>query len=256
MIQLFGISIPVFNYTSQVIPAILMTWIQAKIEHFMEKRIPESLHMIVIPTILLAVLVPLYAAVVGPAGNYISIGMAQVVTWLEDINPIITGAVIAGIWNILIMFGVHWAPNTMVIIPEIAKKGFSPLIAYGANANFGMAGAALAISLKTKNKQLKSFSVTAIASVMFSGIVEPAIYGLGVKYKTPLAAGCIGAALGGAFMGAFHVVGYAFVFGGITTIPAFAGATLWAYVTGLAISFIAGMVLTFVFGIKDPEAQM
>ncbi len=256
LIQLFGISIPVFNYTSQVIPAILMTWIQAKIEHFMEKRIPESLHMIVIPTILLAVLVPLYAAVVGPAGNYISIGMAQVVTWLEDINPIITGAVIAGIWNILIMFGVHWAPNTMVIIPEIAKKGFSPLIAYGANANFGMAGAALAISLKTKNKQLKSFSVTAIASVMFSGIVEPAIYGLGVKYKTPLAAGCIGAALGGAFMGAFHVVGYAFVFGGITTIPAFAGATLWAYVTGLAISFIAGMVLTFVFGIKDPEAQM
>nr|WP_288452174.1 PTS transporter subunit EIIC [uncultured Anaerostipes sp.] len=256
LISLFGVSIPVFNYTSQVIPAIVTTWIQSKIEHFMKRKIPESLHMILIPTVLLAVLVPLYAALIGPAGNYISIGMAQVVTWLENINPIITGAVIGGIWNILIMFGVHWAPNTMVIIPEIAKKGYSPLIAYGANANFGMAGSAFAVFLKSRNKELKGFSITAIASVMFSGIVEPAIYGLGVKYKTPLAAGCMGAALGGAFMGAFHVVGYSFVFGGITTIPAFAGATLWAYVIGLAISFVAGMVLTFVFGIKDPEAQM
>lgn len=256
LITLFGISIPVFNYTSQVIPAIVTTWVQAKMEHFMEKKIPTSLHMIVIPTILLFVLVPLYAAIIGPAGNYISIGMAQVVTWLENINPIITGAVIGGIWNILIMFGVHWAPNTMVIIPEIAKKGYSPLIAYGATANFGMAGAALAVFLKSKNKELKTFSITAIASVMFSGIVEPAIYGLGVKYKTPLIAGCLGAALGGAFMGIFHTVGYAFVFGGLTTIPAFAGETLWAYIVGLAISFIAGMILTLILGIKDPEAQM
>lgn len=256
LITLFGISIPVFNYTGQVIPAILTTWVQSKMEHFMEKKIPVSLHGIAIPTILLFVLVPLYAAVIGPVGNYISIGMAQVVTWLEEINPIVTGAVIGGIWNILIMFGVHWAPNTMVVIPEIAKKGYSPLIAYAATANFGMAGAALAIFLRSKNRELKNFSITAIASVMFSGIVEPAIYGLGVKYKTPLAAGCLGAALGGAFMGIFHTVGYAFVFGGLTTIPAFAGETLWAYIVGLAVSFIAGMILTLVFGVKDPEAQM
>ncbi|MDD3746796.1 MAG: PTS transporter subunit EIIC [Anaerostipes sp.] len=256
LIQLFGVSIPVFNYTGQVIPAIITTWVQSKIEHFMEKRIPTSLHMIIIPTVLLFILVPLYAAMIGPAGNFISIGMAQIVNWLENINPIITGGVIGGIWNILIMFGVHWAPNTMVVIPEIAAKGYSPLIAYCATANFGMAGAALAVFLKSKNKEIKNFSITAIASVMFSGIVEPAIYGLGVKYKTPLVAGCIGAALGGAFMGIFHTVGYAFVFGGLTTIPAFAGTTLWSYVVGLVISFVAGMVLTFVFGIKDPEAQM
>ena len=66
----------------------------------------------------------------------------------------------------------------------------------------------------------------------------------------------MGAALGGAFMGAFGVVGYAFVFGGLTTIPAFAGPTLWAYVVGLAIAFVGGMILTWIFGIKDPEAEM
>ncbi|MFD1385994.1 PTS transporter subunit EIIC [Oceanobacillus oncorhynchi subsp. oncorhynchi] len=251
-----GISIPVFNYTSQIIPAILTTWLQSKMEHFMKKKLPNSLHMIVIPTILLLVLVPVAAGIFGPLGNYLSIGVANVIDWFTGANQIITGAFIGGIWNILILFGVHWAPNTMVIIPEIASNGYSAFIAYGANANFGMAGAALAIFLRTRSKKLKGFSLTAMTSVFLSGIVEPAIYGLGVKFKSPLVAGCIGAALGGAFMGAFNVVGYAFIFGGLTTIPAFAGPTLWAYIVGLAISFFGGMILTLIFGVKDPEAEM
>lgn len=104
--------------------------------------------------------------------------------------------------------------------------------------------------------ELKGLSGTAMVSVFLSGIVEPAIYGLGIRFKTPLVAGCLGAALGGAFMGAFNVVGNAFVFGGLTTIPAFAGPTLWAYIVGLAIAFFGGMVLTLLFGIKDTEAEM
>ncbi|MDH6368147.1 MULTISPECIES: PTS transporter subunit EIIC [unclassified Breznakia] len=256
MIDLYGISMPVFNYTSQVIPAIVMVWIQSKMEAFMVEKIPTSLHMIVNPTILMLVLVPLTIGVIGPIGNYVSIGVAQSVEFIASVNPILTGAFIGGIWNVLIMFGIHWAPNTMVVIPEIARTGSSALIAYAANSNFGMSGAAFAIFLKSKNKKLRNFSLTAITSVMLSGIVEPAIYGIGVKYKTPLIAGCLGAALGGAFMGMFGVVGNAFVFGGLTTIPAFAGATLWAYVVGLLISFVAGMVLTFIIGVKDPEAEI
>src|SRR5699024_8781601 len=117
-------------------------------------------------------------------------------------------------------------------------------------------GAAFAIFLLSRNRELKSYSLTAITSVFLSGIVEPAIYGLGVRFKSPLVAGCLGAALGGAFMGMFKVVGNAFVFGGLTTIPAFAGPTLWAYVIGLAISFFSGMILTMMFGVKDPKAEM
>lgn len=255
-ITFLGIAIPVFNYTSQIIPAILTTWLQSKMELFMKKKIPNSLHMIVIPTVLLFVLVPVAAGIFGPLGNYLSIGIANGVGWLSNINQVITGAVVGGIWNILILFGVHWAPNTMVVIPEVAKTGHSAFIAYAANANFGMAGAAFAIFLKSRNRKLKNFSLTAITSVFLSGIVEPAIYGLGVKFKSPLVAGCLGAAIGGAFMGIFHVIGNAFVFGGLTTIPAFAGPTLWAYIVGLVISFAGGLAFTLLFGVKDPEAEM
>ncbi|MBF7138945.1 PTS transporter subunit EIIC [Pediococcus pentosaceus] len=251
IVHYMGIPLPIFDYTSQVIPAIVATWLQSKLEHFMKRTVPSSLQMIVVPTVLLFIMVSLAAILIGPAGMYLSVGMAEFVNWLMGINTILSGAIIAAIWNILIMFGIHWAPNTMIVIPEIAKTGKSSIIAYSANANFGMAGAALAVFFKTKNKSLKNFSLTAITSVMLSGIVEPAIYGLGVKYRTPLITGCIGAALGGAFMGAFHVTGNAFVFGGLTTIPAFAGTTLWAYIVGLIISFFASLILQLLIGIKD-----
>ena len=118
-----------------------------------------------------------------------------------------------------------------------------------------MAGAAFAILLRSRNGELRTFSLSAMVSVFLSGMVEPAIYGLGVKYRSPLVAGCIGAACGGAFMGLYQCVGHSFTFGGLTTIPAFAGPTLVPYVTGLGISCVAGRVLTFLFGIKDAEAE-
>lgn len=250
-IDFLGFPIIVFNYTGQILHAVVAVYIQAKLENFMKEKIPNSLHTIFIPMILLFIMIPLTMGIIGPTGNYISIYIAKLVEKILSINSIISGAVLAGIWNILIMFGVHWAANTTVVIPTIALTGKSSIIAYGANANFGMAGAAFAIFLKSKNKELKNFSLSAITSVFLSGIVEPAIYGLGVKFKTPLIAGCLGAALGGAFMGAFKVVGYAFVFGGLTTIPAFAGPTLWAYIIGLFISFFSGIILTFIFGYKE-----
>ncbi|STY44565.1 EIIBCA-Bgl [Listeria grayi] len=37
-ITFLGIAIPVFNYTSQIIPAILTTWLQSKMELFMKKK--------------------------------------------------------------------------------------------------------------------------------------------------------------------------------------------------------------------------
>src|SRR5699024_5969240 len=76
LVTFMGISIPVFNYTSQVIPAILITWIQSLLERFMKRKLPNSLYMIVIPTVLLFVLVPITAGIIGPLGNYLSISIA------------------------------------------------------------------------------------------------------------------------------------------------------------------------------------
>lgn len=38
-VEFLGISIPVFNYTSQIIPAIIMTWLQSQMEHLDRKSV-------------------------------------------------------------------------------------------------------------------------------------------------------------------------------------------------------------------------
>ena len=123
--------------------------------------------MILIPTVLLFVLVPVTASIFGPLGNYISIGIAGFVNYLAGINQIITGAITGGIWNIFDHVWCSLGTKYHGYYSEIASTGHSPFIAYGATANFGMAGAAFAVFLRSKNTKLRNFSLTAITSVFF-----------------------------------------------------------------------------------------
>jgi PTS system beta-glucosides-specific IIC component len=117
-----------------------------------------------------------------------------------------------------------------------------------------MAGATFGVFLRTKDQKMKQFSLSALLSIFFAGITEPAIYGVGLKYKKPIAAAFVGGAIGGAFMGGMGVKAYAFVFGGLTTIPAFAGPTLVWYVIGLAICFVVSAIVMVIMGVDDTEA--
>ncbi|MDD3746792.1 MAG: beta-glucoside-specific PTS transporter subunit IIABC [Anaerostipes sp.] len=253
IVHFMGIPVLMVQYTGSVIPAICAIFVQSKIEKRLKIIIPQSLHLILIPAISLFLMVPLTAIVFGPVGVGLGVGIAKVVKLILNLNGWISGAFISGIWNILIMFGIHWAVNTTIVIPNIALTGHSRIIALAAGANFGMAGACLGVWIKTKDKELKGYTISAIMSIFLSGIVEPALYGVGLKYKRPLITGIIASALGGAVMGGMGVVGYAFVFGGITTIPAFMGPKILWYVVGLLTSFVMGTVLTVLFGFEKKK---
>ncbi|GAJ26227.1 PTS system, glucose-specific IIC component [Liquorilactobacillus sucicola DSM 21376 = JCM 15457] len=101
---------------------------------------------------------------------------------------------------------------------------------------------------------MKAYSISALLSIFFAGITEPAIYGIGVKYKKPLIGAVIGGAVGGAFIGGLHVKAFAFVFGGLTTLPAFVGSTFVSYIIGLVICFAVALIVTLVIGIDEVES--
>ena len=136
-------------------------------------------------------MVPLTAGVVGPLGVYLGNGIASIVNTLINFNGWIAGAVVGGCWNILVVFGIHWAVNP-VMIQNIGVMGYDYIVPLTAATNFGMAGATFGTFLKTKDQKMKQFSMSALLSIFFAGITEPAIYGVGVKYKKPLVAAVIG----------------------------------------------------------------
>ena len=248
----FGVPIVLMNYSSTVIPAVLSIFIYSKLEKLLYKIIPTAVHLCFVPLISLLVMVPLTAGVVGPLGVYLGNWIAWAVNALIGVNGWIAGAVVGGCWNILVVFGIHWAVNP-VMIQNISVAGFDYIVPFTAATNFGMAGATFGTFLKTKDQKMKQFSMSALLSIFFAGITEPAIYGVGVKYKKPLVAAFVGGALGGAFMGGMGVKAYAFVFGGLTTIPAFAGATLVYYIIGLAICFFTAVAVMLILGVDEKE---
>lgn len=250
-----GLPIVLMSYSSTVIPAIMAIYLYSHLERFLNKVIPVTLQLCFVPLISLVIMVPLTAGIVGPLGVYLGNGIAALVNTLINFNGWIAGAVVGGFWNILVIFGIHWAVNP-VMIQNISVMGFDYIVPFTCATNFGMAGATFGTFLKTKDQKMKQFSISALLSIFFAGITEPAIYGVGVKYKKPLIAAFIGGAIGGAFMGGMGVKAFAFVFGGLTTIPAFAGETLIYYVIGLAICFGVSTIVMLFLGLDEEKTEV
>lgn len=252
MTNFFGIPVVLMTYSSTVIPSILAVWFYSYLERFLKKYIPESLQLIFVPLISFVVVVPLTMIVFGPFGVYVGKGIAGAINWLLNKNGFITGAFIGGIWNVFVVFGLQWAVNPMMI-NNISTLGYDYIVPLTGAANFGQAGAAFGVFLKTKNKKTKSLAGSALASIFLAGITEPTIYGISIPLKRPFIASIIGGACGGAFMGMFHTKALAFVFGGLTTLPAFVSNTFVYYVLGLLICFVVSTIATIILGFEDPK---
>ncbi len=251
----FGIPIVMMTYTSTVIPAILSIWCLSYLERFLKKYIIENLQLVFVPMLSLLIMVPITAGIFGPFGVYIGEGLSSAISWLMNSNGWIPGALVGGAWNIFVIFGLQWAVNP-VMIQNISRLGYDYIVPLTAAANFGMAGATLGTFFKTKDKKMKTYSISALLSIFFAGITEPSIYGVGIKYKRPLVSAVLGGAVGGAFIGGMHVKAFAFVFGGLTTLPAFVGETFISYLIGLALCFGVSLVSTLIIGIDEKNAPV
>lgn len=245
-----GIPVVLMQYTSTVMPAILGIFFYSFVEKFLKKYIRENMQLVFVPLLSLVITVPLTLMVFGPAGVYLGEGLAAAITWMMDINGPISGAIIAGGWNILVIFGIQWAVNP-VMISNISAYGFDRIVPLTGAANFGMAGAALGVFLRSKRSKTRSISGSAFASILLAGVTEPTVYGIAIPLKKPFVAACIGAAAGGAVMGFAQVKAIAFVFGSLTTLPAFISGTFFWYLAGLAVSLVVAMITTLVSGFDE-----
>jgi PTS system beta-glucosides-specific IIC component len=245
-----GIPVILMTYSSTVIPSILAVWVYSYLEKFLEKYIWKSVQIIFVPLISLVIIVPLTVILFGPFGVYAGEGIANGINWLSESNGWITGLVVGGVWNVFVVFGLQWAVNP-IMISNISTLGFDKIVPLTAAANFGMAGATLGVIIKTRSKKMRSFSLSALLSIFFAGITEPAIYGVAMKLKRPFIAAIIGGAVGGAYIGGTGVISHAFVFGGLTTLPAFVGDTFIHYIIGLLICFVVSAIAAVILGFKD-----
>jgi len=252
----FGIPVTMMSYTSTVIPIILAVWVMSYVEKFFNRYVHESVKNFVTPLIALVTIVPLTLIVFGPIGVTSGDLIAAFILKVLAFNPILAGAFIAGVWQILVLFGIHWGV-VPIFINNIATKGYDYIKPATAPAIFAQAGASFGVMLRSKNKKLKTLAGSTGITALF-GITEPAVYGVTLRLKRPFIAAVISAAVGGGIVGHFGSVAVASGPPGLLTLPVFIGDSMTAFyglLIGVGVSFFLSMVLTYILGFEDDPIE-
>ena len=244
-------------YTSSVIPIILAVFVQSYVERFFKKVIPSFLQIICVPLAVFLVMAPVTFIAIGPIGTIIGDLLGKGYNGIYGFSPIIAGAVMGGLWQVFVMFGMHWGfvPIMMLNLSQ-AGGGVDTMAPMLLPAVLAQGGAALAVFFMTKNVKLKGLALSSSITSIF-GITEPTVYGVTLPLKRPFIAACIGGAVGGAFIGFSHVQNYTFGLISLLSLPGFIPqdtkdmSGMIAAIIGTAIAAVISFILTFILKFDD-----
>lgn len=248
--DLFGIPIREVTYPSSVIPIIMAVGLQHYVERPLEKYLPNAIKGFLKPMITLTVVTPITFLVFGPLGSMIGEALAGVYALLYNLSPIAAGVIFGLIWQPMVVFGLQWG-LVPVIIDNISTLGMDSILPLLGPAVMGQAGAALAVSILTKDKELKSISMSGSITAI-QGITEPVLYGVTVPLKRPMIAACIAGAIGGGIVGTSSASAVSFAFPSMVTLVVYFGEGFWTFLIAMVIGFILGFVLTLIIRFEEP----
>lgn len=247
-VSLFGIPIYATSYGSSIFPMIITMAICAPVEKFIAKHVPASLRYVFEPTLTIIIMAPIMLWVLAPLGAIFGSYLSAAIVWIYNTLGFVGTAVLAALYPLLIMTGMHTATSPY-IISSLSSLGFEPLVLPAMFiSNFNQGAANLAVGIKAKDKQIKSNALSCAITVFVGGVTEPSIFGVSVPLKTPLYASMIGGLAGGTVLGLLKVCVYTLpASGGIFGFPAFIGGERGLMNLGLLIGSLAvGMIITFV----------
>lgn len=243
---LFGlVPVPVFNYAGTVIPIIFSVLALSYIFKWVDAVLPEVLRTVFTPTISLFLAGLLALTVIGPIGIHAGNLLADGVSWLFSISPILAGVIVGAIRPIAILTGLHHA-MTPIALQNFANQGYDMLMPMMFMANMAITGATAAMYFKASDKQEKSIIVSAAVSGLL-GITEPALFGVLTKYKKAFVAATIGSSLASALIAAFGVRIYGYILSSIFSLPAYIGQYFIFAVLGIIMAIGVSFMIAYIF---------
>ncbi|HDH1518424.1 TPA: PTS beta-glucoside transporter subunit IIABC [Klebsiella quasipneumoniae subsp. similipneumoniae] len=252
-----GIPVTFINYSSSVIPIILASWVCCWLERKSNALLPSSMKNFFTPAICLAIVVPLTFLLIGPLATWLSHLLAQGYQIIYAVAPWLAGAAMGALWQVCVIFGLHWGLIPLMI-NNLTVLGHDSMLPMLLPAVMGQVGAVLGILLKTRDARQKVLAGSAFSAGIF-GITEPAIYGLTLPLRRPFIFGCVAGAIGGAIVGFSNAHVYSFGFGNIFTVaqmipPQGLDSTVWGGVVGIFAALIISCGLTFFAGLPRASA--
>ena len=256
-IRVFGIPITNASYSSSVLPIILIVWFLSYVEPIADRISPKPIKFFTKPLISIIVTGFVGLVVIGPIGTIISNLIASGVHTLNQYASWLVPALVGTLTPLLVMTGTHYG-LVPIGINNRMTIGYDTLIYPGMlGSNVAQGGAALAVAFKSKKSEIKQLASSAgITGVC--GITEPALYGVNLRYKTPLYAAMLGGGISGFIMGLLNVKNYTGGSPGFLTLPSYLGGDslndFYFACMGAGISLVISFVASYIL-YKDPVEE-
>ncbi|MGX7190401.1 beta-glucoside-specific PTS transporter subunit IIABC [Enterococcus lactis] len=255
-ITFLGIPVILMNYGSSVIPIVVSTFFGSKLEKSLARIIPGILKSFLVPFLTVIIMVPLTFIIIGPIATWAGDLLGEFVLTIYNFSPIVAGIAGGAIWQVLVMFGLHWG-IIPIAINNISVLGYDPVMVLGQATPFATAGAVLAVIIKSRNVSVRAIGIPAFISSLF-GVSEPSLYGVTLPRKKPFIATLISASVGGLIMGIFGTKSFIMGGMGIFSLPNYIspesgiGSGFYGYVIAIVVAFVLSFILTLTF-LYDPK---
>lgn len=255
----YGIPAPNVAYNAQIIPILLVVFVQSYVEKFFRKIIPNAIRVFGIPLATLIVMLPLTFCALGPAGYYIGSAMSSAVHWLYSVAGPIETMIFGALGAFLLAFGISrpiFFASLSVFMTEGVEFAFMPIAMV--LTNWVTMGIALGYIIKSKSADKKQVGVTSLAANALGGVSEPILFGIIIPEKKTYLPVIISGALSGLFVGIMKVGYYQFGPSNFLNVLGFIGGEGNNFIYGCiasAIAFISAFVLMLVLYRENSSAN-
>ena len=254
-LHIFGLGVDLVGFQGGIIVALLMGLVTAKLDIFFERKVPEVIRLLVSPLLTTLVSSFLLFLLIGPIGRGLASGITNVLVWMTRNLGIFGYAAFSGVQQLIVITGLHHVFGAIEsqLLVDTGRNFLNPLMSV---AIIAQGGAVLGYMVRNmKDAKAKELCIPSFVSVLF-GITEPALFGVNIRYRYPLAGGCIGGAVGGAIVYITNLAALGF---GTTVVPGLALADpahhgyinyVIAHVVALGTGFLMTLILGTLFGKK------
>ena len=254
-LHIFGLGVDLVGFQGGIIVALLMGLVTAKLDIFFERKVPEVIRLLVSPLLTTLVSSFLLFLLIGPIGRGLASGITNVLVWMTRNLGIFGYAAFSGVQQLIVITGLHHVFGAIEsqLLVDTGRNFLNPLMSV---AIIAQGGAVLGYMVRNiKDAKAKELCIPSFVSVLF-GITEPALFGVNIWYRYPLAGGCIGGAVGGAIVYITNLAALGF---GTTVVPGIALADpahhgymnyVIAHVVALGTGFLMTLILGTLFGKK------
>lgn len=212
------------------------------------------------PAFTIAVMLPIALCVFGPAGAFIGKYVVGGLFSLEGVAGFIGIGLIAALYPVLVMTGMHMVLIT-ALFQVFATKGFDGFAAVAVSvSSFSIMGVGIGAFFRLKNKEQKALALSYGITAIVAGTSEPTIYGICTKYKKPFIGLLAGGFIGGAYAGLTGVIDATLVpSSNVFAALCFLGKSQAKVVNGIiacVIAFVSTALLVYFFGFDKNEKDI